>query len=319
MKLVTIDSCPDGRAGVIVGKHILDFGRATAFVPLASWVPASMRTLLAAGTVGLDIIRRIVDDVNGRSADEHAAMRACAALIPYDEHALLPPVMPGVLLSHGRAYLSHRKEMRGDLYDPAAEEPPSAFLKNLNSIVATRKPIRLPADAAEMIDLEVEFSIVFGRTCHKVSADEALQYVAGYTLINDVSARDWAANFNLTKNPDLNRMGKQFPTFTPLGPVIVTADEIPDPNNVNLGSSINGTIMQQANTSDLIYRIEYLISYFSRWYEFRPGDVLTTGSPAGNGFGRKPPIFIKPGDTISVYADHVGALTNPVVLLPSRP
>ena len=315
MKLATLDTGPGGRTAVVAGDELLDFARMAAFVPLAAYVPASMPALLAAREPGLDIVRRIVDDVRGRSADEQGAMRAGKALIPYSDDALLAPVpAPGILLSHGRAYHSHRREMRGGDYDPAsAEGPPSAFLKNANSIVGTGRPIRLPADVPNMVDLEVEFSIVFGTECHQVGRADALRYVAGYTLINDVSARDWVEESRRTNNMDLVRISKQYPTFTPVGPVLTTADEIPDPNDVNIASAINGRVMQDANTRDLIYGVEYLIEYFSRWYAFRPGDILTTGSPDGNGFGRKPPIFLRPGDLVTVSCDRIGTLSNPVV------
>lgn len=315
MRLVTLDTGGQGRTGVVVGDDVLDFTRAAAFVPLAGFVPAAMPALLAARDEGLEIIRRVVDAVQRRSADEQAAMRAEGALRAYDACALLAPVPnPGIVLSHGRAYLSHRKEMRGDQYDASTEsEPPSAFLKNGSSIIGTGKAIRLPASNPNMVDLEAEFSIVFGADCHQVSQEDALTYVAGYTMLNDVSARDWVAESRKAGNMDMVRISKQFATFTPIGPAIATADEIPDPNDAHLGSSINGNVMQDANTSQLIWRVEYLISYFSYFYPFRAGDILTTGSPAGNGFGRKPPIFLHPGDVVSVYADRVGALTNPVV------
>jgi 2-keto-4-pentenoate hydratase/2-oxohepta-3-ene-1,7-dioic acid hydratase in catechol pathway len=312
MKLVTLSAFPSGRTGVLVGDDVLDFALAARFVPLAGWVPQSMTALIAGGDDGFDLIRRIIDDISGRSADERSAMQKAGALQPFTGCNLQPPVKPGVLLSHGRAYHGHRKEMR-NAYDATKEEPASAFLKNANSIVGSGAPIVLPPLAADMIDLEVEFSLVFGRTCHNVSERDALDYIAGYTLINDVSARNWVQNFRDTNNPDLNRMGKQFPSFTPLGPVIATKDEIADVGNVDLSSSINGNTMQSSNTSDLIYGIPHLIAYFSQWYEFRAGDVLTTGSPGGNGFGRKPPIFIKPGDVIAVSADSVGSLINPVI------
>jgi acylpyruvate hydrolase len=315
MKLVTLDTGPGGRTGVVIGDDVLDFARAAAFVPLAAWVPAAMPALLAARNDGLEIVRRVADEVQRRSADEQAAMRADGALRDYDDCALLAPVpLPGIVLSHGRAYAAHRKAMRGDLYDPTADYgQPSAFLKNGSSIIGTGKPIRLPASNPNMVDLEAEFSVVFGSDCHQVDEADALNYVAGYTMINDVSARDWVEESRVTNNMDMVRISKQFATFTPIGPAIVTADEIADPNDVHLGSSINGNVMQDANTSGLIWRVEFLIAYFSRFYPFRAGDILTTGSPAGNGFGRKPPVFLQPGDIVSVYSDRIGSLTNPVV------
>jgi 2-keto-4-pentenoate hydratase/2-oxohepta-3-ene-1,7-dioic acid hydratase in catechol pathway len=317
MRLVTLDAYPSGRTGVLIGDEILDFGLAASFVPLSAWVPSSMPVLLAGGDAGLDVIRRVVDDVRGRSADEQHAMRAARVLQPYDDRLLAAPVLPRVLLAHGRAYKSHSAGMRPGEAPPEVEESPSVFTKSVNSIIGPGAQIMLPAQCPDMVDLEVEFSVVFGASCYNVSESDALKYVAGYTLINDVSARDWVKDFRETKNPDLNRMGKQLPSFTPLGPVITTKDDIPDPNAVNISSSLNGTIMQAANTAELIYRVEWLIAYFSRWYEFRAGDVLTTGSPGGNGFARKPPVFFKPGYTVAVSAEGIGSLVNPVVAQPS--
>jgi 2-keto-4-pentenoate hydratase/2-oxohepta-3-ene-1,7-dioic acid hydratase in catechol pathway len=192
-------------------------------------------------------------------------------------------------------------------------ENPSAFLKNANSIVGAGTPIRLPPQCADMVDQEAEFSIVFGAPCHNIKEDEAMACVAGYTMINDVSARNWVENFQKTGDPDLNRMGKQLPGFTPMGPVIATKDEIPDPHDVTVRSMINERVMQDAHTSDLIWTIPFLVAFFARWYRFMPGDVLSTGSPAGVGYGRNPKVFLKPGDVISVSASGVGALSNPIV------
>jgi 2-keto-4-pentenoate hydratase/2-oxohepta-3-ene-1,7-dioic acid hydratase in catechol pathway len=163
-----------------------------------------------------------------------------------------------------------------------------------------------------MVDLEGEFSVVFGAPCHNVSEAEAMERVIGYTLINDVSARNWVESFQKTKDPDQNRMGKQLPTFCPMGPVIATKDEIADPNDVHMVTTLNGKVMQDSNTSDLIWNIQQLIAYYSRWYRFMPGDVLTTGSPAGVGYGRTPKVFMQPGDVVTATATAVGTLSNPV-------
>ncbi len=311
MKLVTIEAWPTGRTGAVVGDEVLDFARAAAILPLANYIPTAMPALLAGGQAGLDVVRRVVDRAANATDGERARLLACGALCPREKVKLMAPVpQPGILLSHGRAYKSHLKEMnRGG---PAAAEP-SAFLKNARSIAAPDQPIRLPPQFPGMVDQEAEFSIVFGAPCHNIGEAEALDCIAGYTMINDVSARNWVENFQKTGDPDLNRMGKQLPGFTPMGPVIATKDEIPDPHDVTVRSMINDRIMQDANTSDLIWTIPYLVSYFARWYAFQPGDVLSTGSPAGVGYGRNPKVFLKPGDVISVSASGVGALRNPIV------
>jgi 2-keto-4-pentenoate hydratase/2-oxohepta-3-ene-1,7-dioic acid hydratase in catechol pathway len=185
-------------------------------------------------------------------------------------------------------------------------------MKNVNAIIGPGAPIVLPPQCAAMVDLEGEFSVVFGAPCHNVGEAEAMDRVIGYTLINDVSARNWVESFQKTKDPDQNRMGKQLPTFCPMGPVIATKDEIADPNDVHMVTTLNGKVMQDSNTSDLIWNIQQLIAYYSRWYRFMPGDVLTTGSPAGVGYGRTPKVFMQPGDVVTATATAVGTLSNPV-------
>ncbi len=306
MKLVTIEAWPSGRTGALIGEEVLDFALAAPSLPVAGYIPSAMPALLAGGTEGLDLVRRVTE----RASAQAARLRETGALKPLAEVKLLAPVpRPGILLSHGRAYKSHLKEMNRT--QPA--ENPSAFLKNINSIVGPGAPIRLPPQFPDMVDQEAEFSIVFGHPCHNIKEDEAMACVAGYTMINDVSARNWVENFQTTGDPDLNRMGKQLPGFTPMGPVIATKDEIPDPHDVTVKSMINDRVMQDAHTSDLIWTIPQLIAFFARWYAFKPGDVLSTGSPAGVGYGRNPKVFIKPGDVISVMASGVGILRNPIV------
>ncbi len=310
MKLVTIAAWPQGRTGALIGEEVLDFALAAPVVPIAGYIPTNMAALLAGGAEGVELVRRVINRVGDATESAQARLRETGALRPAAEVGLLAPLpRPGILLSHGRAYKSHLKEM--NRATPA--ENPSAFLKNVNSITGPEAPIRLPPHFPDMVDQEAEFSIVFGAPCHNVSEAEAMGCVAGYTMINDVSARNWVENFQKTGDPDLNRMGKQLPGFTPMGPAIATKDEIPDPHDVTVRSTINGKVMQDAHTSDLIWTIPYLISFFSRWYAFKPGDVLSTGSPAGVGYGRNPKVFIKPGDVIAVSASGVGTLRNPIV------
>lgn len=308
MRLVTIAAPPGGRSGVIIGSDVLDFALARPVLPLAGWVPAAMPDLLAAGAEGFDLIRRLVDRIASGRDELAPRLQRLGALRPLAGTTLLAPVpRPGIVLSHGRAYKSHLAEMNSK-----GEEEPHAFMKNVNAIIGPGAPIVLPPQCPAMVDLEGEFSVVFGAPCHHVAAADALHCVAGYTLINDVSARDWVAEFQRTRDPDKNRMGKQLPTFCPMGPAIATKDEIPDPDNVHMVTALNGKVMQDSNTSDLIWNVRQLVEYYSRWYKFMPGDVMTTGSPAGVGFARNPKIFMKAGDVVTATADGVGTLENPV-------
>jgi 2-keto-4-pentenoate hydratase/2-oxohepta-3-ene-1,7-dioic acid hydratase in catechol pathway len=201
--------------------------------------------------------------------------------------------------------------MQGD--QAHAPEHPHAFIKNANAVIGPGEPIRLPAQCPDMVDFEGEFSIVIGRACHNVTAKQAKRFIGGYTLINDVSARNWNPAIGTPPDWELIHMGKQLPSFCPLGPAVVTAEEIADPDNVRLVTRLNGQVMQDANTSDLVFPIAEIIAYFSRWYPFSPGDVITTGTPSGVGFARKPPVFLKAGDVVAVSADPMGELANPVV------
>jgi 2-keto-4-pentenoate hydratase/2-oxohepta-3-ene-1,7-dioic acid hydratase in catechol pathway len=187
----------------------------------------------------------------------------------------------------------------------------------MSSLTGSGKPIFVPPQCPDMIDFEGEFTFVFGKPCHNVSEAEAMSYVAGYTICNDVSARNWApeffaakGNFEAIHSWERNIMGKLLPSFTPCGPVMVTADEIRDPHDLQLTTTLNGQVMQSTKTDDLIFKLPAQIAYFSKWYRFSPGDLVTTGSPSGVGFGRNPKVFMKAGDTIEVEIEGIGKLSN---------
>ena len=228
---------------------------------------------------------------------------------------LLAPILnPGMVLSVGMNYHEHLKEMK----TPVPEKP-AAFTKSVASIVGPDAPIRIPPGNPSMLDWEGEFSVVIGRPCHRVTAAQALDYVAGYTIVNDVSARDWVAPIFSAQGImgpihawEHNLLGQMFPTFCPMGPALATKDEVPDPANVKLQTRLNGTLMQDANTDDLVFSVVQLIEYFSQFYLFRPGDVITTGSPSGVGYGRNPKLFMKAGDVVEVEVQGIGVLRNPV-------
>ena len=171
-----------------------------------------------------------------------------------------------------------------------------------------------------MVDFEGEFSFIFAKRCHRVTADQAMDYVAGYTIANDVSARDWipevfsaTGSFDAIHAWERNVMGKSFPTFTPCGPVLVTKDEIADPHVLQLTTRLNGEVMQSTKTDDLIFKIPEIIAYFSQWYCFQAGDIVTTGSPSGVGIGRDPHVFMHAGDTIEIEIEGIGTLSNYLV------
>jgi acylpyruvate hydrolase len=316
MKLATLDTGVAGQAALLIGDELLDLGRAGALVDIAEDIPARVRDILA-DPDATDAVRRVHDTVSGLSEDELELMRMTGTLTPLGESDLLAPVPdPKLILSVGLNYHHHLAEMKGT---PAPERP-SAFQKNVSSLTGSGKPIVLPPQCPDMVDYESEFCFVFGRTCHNVGRDEAMDHVAGYTIANDVSARDWVGEVFAAEGTfpaalawERNIMGKQLPTFTPCGPVIATADEIADPHDLLLEFRLNGEVLQSTRTDDLIFGIPEIIAYFSQWFRFEPGDIVTTGSPAGVGFGRDPKIFMKPGDMAEVTLEGVGTLRNPVV------
>lgn len=301
MKLVTIDQGGIPLSGVVIADDALAFRLAAPLLPLSAWVPADMVGLLQAGPEGLDVIRQIADRV---LCDEGLAerLRGTGALRPLADTVLLAPVPePRLFMSTGLAYKDHVGEMRGPKLTT-----PAGSMRCSSSIIGPDAPIVLPRNFPSMVDIEVELSVVLGSSLFDVTAEDALKGVAGYTLYNDVSARDW----NADRDFDLIRQGKQLPSFSPCGPWIVTADEVEDPYAIDVRSTINGETLQSDNTSNLLFSIGEVIAYFSRWFKFQPGDIVTTGSPGGVGWAKDPQIFLKPGDVVTVEADGIGTLRN---------
>ena len=316
MHLVTIETNGHAHPGVIAGDEVLDLSAAGQLMPDARSVPPTIRGLLAAGAIALDRVRDLRDQaLEGRGSIAHQ-LRESGALLRLDQVRLRAPIEdPGMVLAGGMNYHEHLKEMN----TPAPDRPVS-FVKSSAAIIGPADPIILPPACPDMVDWEGEFSAVFGRECHNVSADDALQYIAGYTLINDVSARDWVAPIFQAQGVmgpihawEHNLLGKQFPTFCPLGPVIATADEIADPGKVNITTTLNGQTMQSACTDDLVFSLPQLIEYYSRFYRLMPGDIITTGSPSGVGYGRNPKVFMRAGDVVAVRVAGIGTLSNRVV------
>jgi acylpyruvate hydrolase len=317
MKLLTIDAPRGGRPGVLTGDgEVLDLLGAIDGDVVAQWMPSSVRGILEAGNDGFDVVRRILDGVE-TSASAQEQLRESGALRAFDATPLLAAIPdPHLILSEGLNYHSHLAEMS----NTPAPEYPTAFIKVQSSLTGSGKPILVPPQCPDMIDFEGELTVVFGRLCHRVSEADALDYVAGYTIINDVSARDWIPGFMAADSKfgtilgwERNIMGKNLPSFSPCGPVITTADEIPDPQDLQITTTLNGEIMQSVKTDDMVHGVSKMISYFSQWYQLQPGDMLTTGSPAGVGFGRDPKVFMKADDLIEVEVSKIGKLSNRLV------
>lgn len=216
---------------------------------------------------------------------------------------LLPPVEPPNILAIGLNYGKHADET-----NVKRPELPVLFLKTTTSLIGPDDRIILPAAGPDQVDYEAELAVVIGKKAKNVSRKDALHYVLGYSCANDVSARDW----QIEKQKRQWARGKSFDTFCPLGPCLVTADEIPTPNNLRLRSILNGQIMQDSNTSDMIFDVPSLISDLSRSMTLLSGTVILTGTPEGVGFTRNPPVFLKNGDEIVIDIENIGRLVNGV-------
>ena len=216
---------------------------------------------------------------------------------------ILPPVDPPNILALGFSYGRHAGETAS-----RAPESPVLFIKGTNSLLGPGGTIFLPKAGPEEVDYEAELALVIGKRAKNVSPEEAMEFVLGYTCGNDVSARDW----QMRKQKQQWARGKSFDTFCPLGPFLVTKDEIPDPNRLRIRSILNGKVMQDSSTSDMLFPVAQIVSDLSRSMTLLPGTVIMTGTPVGVGFVRKPPVFLQHGDVITIEIEKIGELTNPV-------
>jgi 2-keto-4-pentenoate hydratase/2-oxohepta-3-ene-1,7-dioic acid hydratase in catechol pathway len=217
---------------------------------------------------------------------------------------LLAPLVPTDILCIGLNYRDHAAESNSTI-----PKVPMLFIKASGTLNNPGDPIPVPR-LSSMIDFEAELVIVIGKSAKNVSREKALEHVFGYTCGNDVSARDWQRDKE--KGGGQFARGKSFDGFCPLGPAIVTKDEVPNPNTLKIRSLLNGKVMQDHTTADMIFDVPALVESLSSTLTLRPGAVIMTGTPHGVGFARTPPVWLKPGDTIEVEVEHIGRLSNPV-------
>lgn len=224
-----------------------------------------------------------------------------APAMPLEAVRLRAPIpRPGKVVCIGLNYRDHARESG----QPLPEEP-VLFAKFANSVVGSGEAILIPA-ATEKVDYEAELCVVIGRRTSHVTVDEALTYVAGYTCANDVSARD------LQFRSGQWTRGKTVDTFLPSGPWLVTSDEVGDPQSLDMRCLVNGRVMQESNTGQMVFGVAQLVSFISQTMTLEPGDLIATGTPSGVGYARTPPVYLQPGDTVTVEIDRIGVLTNPV-------
>lgn len=217
---------------------------------------------------------------------------------------LLAPIQPAAIIGIGLNYRFHAEETKAEI-----PQHPVVFMKLPNAVEHPQEPILLPRHLrSDKVDYEGELAVVIGKAAKNVARKHALQHVLGYTCANDVSARDWQKS----AGGGQWCRGKTFDTFCPLGPALVTADEIPDPNRLNIRTVLNGQTMQDCNTRDMIFDVPALIEFLSGSTTLMPGTVILTGTPHGVGMARKPPVWLQPGDAVTVEIENIGRLTNPV-------
>lgn len=313
MRLVTYSVKGNRRLGLQRGETIVDLQAAY----LASGgnpqvarflLGQDMITFLSAGEVALEAARQAEAYARGNVDGE--TVDGCPVVMPLAEVVLEAPVpRPGKVICIGLNYKDHAEETGA-----AVPQEPIIFTKYPSNVIGPNQPVVHPGpELTQKLDYEVELVIVIGKGGRDIPASRAMEHVAGYTVGNDISARD----LQIERGGQWVK-GKALDTFAPLGPVLVTADEIPDPHNLRLQLRLNGTTMQDSNTRQLIFGVPVLIEFLSRLSTLEPGDVIFTGTPPGVGMARKPPVWLQPGDVMEAEIEKIGVLRNPVVAKGAR-
>jgi acylpyruvate hydrolase len=287
MKLVSHRRDGRARLGAVVGEHVVDLEGDDLVAFLRAGKPA----------------REAAADVLTRAQDPEAlrGLAARGAATPVGQVSFLPVVQrPAKIICLGHNYRHHVMEMGG-----AMPEYPVLFGRFAHTLIGHRQPIVLPT-VSQMVDYEAELAIVIGRRGRAIAQARAFDHIAGYTCFNDVSVRDYQ------RRTVQWMQGKNFDGTGPLGPALVTLDEIGDPSALPIRLRLNGQVMQESNTSDFIFSVPRIIEYVSEILTLEEGDVIATGTPSGVGAARKPPVFLRPGDRVEVEIGGVGLLENPV-------
>jgi acylpyruvate hydrolase len=321
VKLVTYESGKQPRVGVVEGERVVDVRAAMELISrrrvsrtLASrpafkaavrslagtgFAPRSLTEVLARGPEWQKSLAVITRSLAGALDPERAPK---GLFTPLASARLRAPIArPSKITCVGLNYADHAHEQG---IEPP--EKPIFFLKSVNTISGPGDPIVLPPNS-DKIDYEAEFAVVIGKGGKNIPEEKAYEHVAGYMIMNDVTARD------MQQGDKQWFRGKSCDTFGPTGPWILTRDEVPDPHHLKISLTLNGQTMQDSNTSNLVFKVPFLISYLSRSLTWEVGDLISTGTPPGVGVFRKPPVFLKAGDSVSVTVERLGTLTNPVV------
>ncbi len=289
MRIVSFRTPTDGiHLGVVAEDGSDDVIDVSAALPD---FPRDLAVVLAAG---------MLDRVATTAQLPTATRRPLASL------TLTGPVpRPPKFLAIGLNYADHREESK-TIVSTEQTQHQLWFNKQSTCVIGHREAIQVPR-ASSIVDYEGELAFVIGRRCRHVPAERAREVIAGYTVVDDVSVRDWQRN-----TPTMT-MGKSFDTHGPTGPWLITADEVPDPHGLHLRTWVNGELRQDASTSDMIFNCWQMVEHLSTAFTLEPGDLISTGTPAGVGIARKPPALLKAGDVVRVEVEGVGVLENPVI------
>lgn len=309
MRLVTFLRLGEPRLGAVVGDQVIDLnaayclmqerkGRSRAREIATAVLPSGMVGFLSAGEDALVAARETIDYV---ATAEKGAFLGQGIVYGLKAVTLKAPVpRPPKLILVGLNYRDHAEEAKMKI-----PEEPTLFSKYPNVVIGPGEAIRIPKVSTQ-VDYEGEFAFVIGKGGKDIPKERAINHVAGYTIVHDVSCRDYQMRTGQWM------IGKTFDTFAPMGPYLVMKDEIADPHTLELTTRLNGEVMQHSNTKHLIFNTFDLIAYMSQVFTLEPGDVISTGTPAGVGFARNPQVFLKPGDVVRIEIDGLGALENPL-------
>lgn len=278
MKLATFSHAKQTRIGAVVDNAIVDSLGDPA-------IPNTMLAFLMAGADALNALQALIESEAHR--------------LPLSEAALLAPLpRPGKFLGVGLNYADHIAETGRE-----RPEYPTIFTKQGTCVIGTEAAIHLPK-VSDKVDYEGELAFVVGKRCRHVAVHDAPGMIAGYTIVNDVTVRDWQ-----NRSPTWT-IGKSFDTHGPMGPWLVTADELPDPHNLDLKTWVDGELRQNANTREMLFNCFELLSYLSQAMTLEPGDVVTTGTPSGVGVKMQPRGYLRAGQTVTVSIERIGTLNN---------
>ncbi|RNB85454.1 FAA hydrolase family protein [Brevibacillus fluminis] len=301
MKLVTYSRSGRKSIGAVVADKVIDIAKAYKLMANEEGIPSDMKSFLQGGTVLLEKARQAVEfAAAGGRIQETELADVIFRIETVDIHA--PISNPNKIICIGLNYRDHAAEVNLEI--PTI---PVLFSKYSNTINDPLSPIPKPEDS-DQLDYEAELAVVIGKHASHVEEADANQYVAGYTAMNDVSVRDYQVRTSQWLQ------GKTFDGHAPMGPYLVTADEVNDPHRLAIKCYVNDEIRQNSNTKELIFSIPYLISYLSKIMVLEPGDIIATGTPHGVAMGLKPPKYLQVGDKVRVEIEGIGSLENPVVL-----